>query len=93
METNEGVKFGKNVKAVFAYRRTTERFSDFDLAKAAASEALKKIGGESFSFAVVYSAYEHNPKDVASGVSAALPGPWLGCTIIIRKLIIFIIIF
>ena len=79
-EAAEGALVGANVKAGFAYRRTTEGFSSFDLAKDAAAEALKKVGQENFSVALVYSAYEHAPKDVAAGISAAIPGPWLGCT-------------
>ena len=69
-EAYEGVIVGKNVKTGFAYRRTTEGVSDFDLAKITASEALKKFGGESFSLALVYSAYEYNPKEVAAGINA-----------------------
>ncbi|WP_287582327.1 FIST signal transduction protein [Candidatus Borrarchaeum sp.] len=69
-ESYEGVIVGKNVKTGFAYRRTTEGVSDFDLAKITASEALKKFGGESFSLALVYSAYEYNPKEVAAGINA-----------------------
>jgi len=79
-EAYEGVIIGKNVKAGFAHRRSTEGVSTFDLAKEAASEALKKVGSEYFSVALVYSAYEHNPKDVVAGVSSVLPTPWLGCT-------------
>ena len=79
-EAAEGAIVGANVVAGFAYRRTTEGMSTFDLAKDAAAEALGRVGSENFSVALVYSAYEHNPKDVASGVSAAIPGPWLGCT-------------
>jgi hypothetical protein len=79
-EAYEGTIAGTNVRAGFAYQRATEGVSAFDLAKNAAIEALKRVGSENFSFALVYSAYEHNPKDVAAGISAAIPGPWLGCT-------------
>ena len=79
-EAAEGATVGANVKAGFAYRRAMEGVSAFDLAKDAATEALNRVGAENFSVALVYSAYEHNPKDVAAGISAAIPGPWLGCT-------------
>jgi len=76
----EGVVFGKNVRAGFAYRRGTEGVSAFDLAKEAAAEALKQVGQEDFSIAMVYSAYEFPPKEVAAGIGAAISGPWIGCT-------------
>lgn len=69
-EAYEGVIVGKNVRAGFAYRRTTEGVSDFELAKTVAFESLKKIDGESLSLALVYSAYEYNPQEVAAGINA-----------------------
>jgi hypothetical protein len=77
-----------NVKAGFGYRRHTEKMSTFELAEAAASEARKKTGTQNFSIALVYSAYEYTPKEVAAGINAAIPGPatierempWIGCT-------------
>ncbi|MFX1518819.1 MAG: FIST N-terminal domain-containing protein [Promethearchaeota archaeon] len=79
-EAAEGAAVGANVRAGFAYRRAMEGMSAFDLAKDAATEALNRVGTEDFSMALVYSAYEHNPKDVAAGISAALSGPWIGST-------------
>lgn len=76
----EGAVIGKNVRAAFAYRRTMDGVSTFDLAKDAATEALNKVGQENSGLAMVYSAYEFPPKDVAAGVGAVISGPWLGCT-------------